>query len=196
MSNIQQLQHIVTECSKCSRLVEWREKTAHEKVKRFIDQEYWGKPLPSFGDPHAQLLLVGLAPAAHGGNRTGRMFTGDRSGDWLFRALYKSGFASQAESLSRDDGLKLCNCYITAACRCAPPQNKVLPEELRNCRPYLLEELRLLKNIRVIVGLGKIGFDVVVQSFTQLDWLKAERKPTFGHGAEYRLNKNVVLLGS
>ena len=130
------------------------------------------------------------------GNRTGRMFTGDRSGDWLFRALYKSGFASQAESLSRDDGLKLCNCYITAACRCAPPQNKVLPEELRNCRPYLLEELRLLKNIRVIVGLGKIGFDVVVQSFTQLDWLKAERKPTFGHGAEYRLNKNVVLLGS
>lgn len=196
MPTLQQLQHTIIECRKCPRLVAWREQSAREKVKRFNDQRYWGKPVPSFGDPTAQVLLVGLAPGAHGANRTGRMFTGDRSGDWLFRALHKFGFANQTESLSRDDGLKLHNCYITAACRCAPPQNKVLPDELRNCRPYLLEELQLLKRLRVIVGLGKIGFDVVVQSFTQLNWLETERKPTFGHGVEYRLNKNVFLIGS
>lgn len=196
MSRLQHLQHIVIECHKCPRLVEWRETIAHEKVKRFTDDVYWGKPVPSFGDPSAQLLLVGLAPAAHGGNRTGRMFTGDRSGDWLFRALHKAGFANRAESLSRNDGLRLHNCYITAACRCAPPQNKLLPEELQHCRPYLLEELRLLKNLHVIVGLGKIGFDVVLQSFDQLGWLKTQRKPKFEHGIEYPIGNNITLIGS
>jgi uracil-DNA glycosylase len=196
MSRLQQLQHRIISCTKCSRLVAWREKTACEKVKRFSDCEYWGKPLPSFGDAKAQLLLVGLAPAAHGGNRTGRMFTGDRSGDWLFRALYKSGFANQAESTSRDDGLKLNNCFITAACRCAPPQNKLLPKELLHCRPYLLEELRLLKNLHVIIGLGKIGFDVVLQSFDQLGWLETKHKPKFGHGMEYNIGNNIILIGS
>jgi uracil-DNA glycosylase len=195
-SKLQQLQQTVVNCHQCPRLVAWREKTSCEKIKRFADCEYWGKPVPSFGDPNAQVLLVGLAPAAHGGNRTGRMFTGDRSGEWLFRALHKAGFVNRAESLSRDDGLRLNNCYITAACRCAPPQNKLLPEELQHCRPYLLEELHLLKNLHVIVGLGKIGFDVVLQSFDQLGWLETKHHPKFGHGVEYQLNKHVILIGS
>ncbi|HVN48774.1 MAG TPA: uracil-DNA glycosylase [Bacteroidota bacterium] len=196
MSKLQQLQQTVVECRKCPRLVAWREKAAREKVKRFANETYWGRPLPSFGDPDAQLLLVGLAPAAHGGNRTGRMFTGDRSGDWLFRALYKSGFANQPESLSLDDGLKLRNCYITAACRCAPPQNKLLSNELQNCRSFLLEELLLLNNLRIIVGLGKTGFDVVLQSCERLGWIEGTQNPKFGHGVEFQINKTILLIGS
>ncbi len=190
------LQETVIHCHKCSRLVRWREKIAREKTKRFADQDYWGKPNPSFGDPDAELLLIGLAPAAHGGNRTGRMFTGDRSGDWLYRALFKAGFANQPTSVSRDDGLKLINCYITATCRCAPPLNKLLPSEIRNCRPYLLRELELLENVKVIVGLGKVGFDTAVNSFQELGWATFKTKPKFGHGAENRLNETVTLLGS
>ncbi|MGH2568697.1 MAG: uracil-DNA glycosylase [Bacteroidota bacterium] len=174
----------------------WREKVAREKTRRFADWDYWGKPNPSFGDPNAELLLVGLAPAAHGGNRTGRMFTGDRSGDWLYRALYKAGFANQPTSVSRDDGLRLINCYITATCRCAPPQNKLLPTEIRNCRPYLLRELELLKNLKVIVGLGKVGFDAAVSSFQELRWTTLRARPKFGHGVECILNDRVTLLGS
>ncbi|MGA3288051.1 MAG: uracil-DNA glycosylase [Bacteroidota bacterium] len=165
-------------------------------MKRFVDCEYWGKPNPSFGDPKAALLLIGLAPAAHGGNRTGRMFTGDRSGEWLYRALYKTGFANQAASTARNDGMKLTNCYITATCRCAPPQNKLLPSEIKNCRTYLQEELRLLKNVRVIVGLGKVGFDAAITSFKQLPQTTLERLPMFGHGVEHRLNERITLLGS
>ncbi len=188
----------------CPRLVRWREKVAREKTKRFVDWDYWGKPNPSFGDSNAKLLLVGLAPAAHGGNRTGRMFTGDRSGDWLYRALHKAGFANQPTSVSRDDGLRLNDCYITATCRCAPPQNKLLPKEIQNCRPFLLRELELLKNVRVIVGLGKVGFDAVFSSFKELrqraggqvQWTSLKKKPVFGHGVEYQLNERVTLLGS
>ncbi len=193
---LKQLQSEIILCWKCPRLEKWREKVAHERVKRFADWEYWGKPNPSFGDPRAELLLMGLAPAAHGGNRTGRMFTGDRSGDWLYRALHKAGFANQATSVARDDGLKLSNCYITATCRCAPPQNKLLPSEIQNCRPYLLEELRLLKNVHVIIGLGGVGFHTALTSFQQLGWTKIKHLPKFGHGVEYNLNDSIMLLGS
>jgi len=196
VTKLQALQRTVIECRKCPRLVRWRETVAREKVRRFIDQEYWGKPNPGFGDPGALLLLVGLAPAAHGGNRTGRMFTGDRSGDWLYRALYKAGFANRPDSVSRNDGLKLLGCYITAACRCAPPQNRLLPTEIRNCRPYLLEEFRLLKNVRVIVGLGRVGFDAAVSSLEELGWFTAARRPRFGHGEEIRLGDRATLIGS
>jgi uracil-DNA glycosylase len=193
---LKRLQAEIISCRKCPRLVKWREKVAREKIKRFSDCTYWGKPNPGFGDSKAQLLLIGLAPAAHGGNRTGRMFTGDRSGDWLFRALHKSGFANQATSTTCTDGLKLTNCYITAACRCAPPKNRLLSSEIQNCRAYLLEELQLLKCIRVIVGLGSVGFHVSVNSFRRLGWATFEHRPIFKHGAEYRLNEQVTLLGS
>lgn len=196
MNQLESLQKKIIRCTLCPRLVEWRERIAREKTKRFQNWQYWGKPNPSFGDPKAQLLLIGLAPAAHGGNRTGRMFTGDRSGDWLYRALYKFGFANQAISVSRVDGLRLINCYITATCRCAPPQNKLLPKEIRNCRPYLLSELQFLRNVKVIVGLGKIGFDTAVNCFKELRWLELKTKPVFSHGAEYRLNASVTLIAS
>jgi uracil-DNA glycosylase family 4 len=196
MKELVRLQREVIACKRCPRLVAWRTKVAREKTKRFADCDYWGKPNPSFGDATAQLLLIGLAPAAHGGNRTGRMFTGDRSGDWLYRALHKAGFANQPSSVSRDDGLRLTNCYVTATCRCAPPQNKLLPSEIRHCRQFLLRELELLKRIRVIVGLGKVGFDAAVNSFVELGWATFDKKPKFGHGAEYPLNDRVKLLGS
>ena len=134
-------------CRACPRLVRWRETVAREKVRRFDSEKYWGRPLPGFGDPDARVVLVGLAPAAHGGNRTGRMFTGDESGNWLFRALHATGYADRAESVSRDDGLRLTDCYIVAALRCAPPQNKPLPEELSRCRAFLLDELSLLRRV-------------------------------------------------
>ena len=180
---IKQLQSEISVCRKCPRLVKWRENIAQKKMKRFVNSEYWGKPVSSFGDPKASLLLIGLAPAAHGGNRTGRMFTGDRSGDWLFRTLYRIGCANQPVSIERNDGMRLTNCYITAACRCAPPQNKLLPSEIRNCRIYLLEELHLLKNVSVIIGLGKIGFDAARTSFQQLHKISSGQKPVFRHGA-------------
>jgi len=154
----------VIACRKCLRLVKWREKVAREKVARFRKWEYWGKPLPGFGGPGARMLVVGLAPAAHGGNRTGRNFTGDRSGDWLYRALWKAGFANQPISVSRDDGLTVKECYVTAAVRCAPPGNKPLPGEFRNCRPYLEREIQLLVHLRVIIGLGKLAFDSVIDA--------------------------------
>jgi uracil-DNA glycosylase family 4 len=176
--------------------VKWREKVAEEKTKRFAEWDYWGKPNPSFGDPSAELLLIGLAPAAHGGNRTGRMFTGDRSGDWLYRALHRFGFANQPTSSSRDDGLKLANCYITATCRCAPPQNRLLPEEICNCRPYLLRELELLGRVKVIVGLGKVGFDSAFSSLQELGWSLLKKKPIFAHGAEYKVTNKITLIAS
>ncbi|HLE33811.1 MAG TPA: uracil-DNA glycosylase [Bacteroidota bacterium] len=196
MTDLASLQRRIVLCKRCPRLVRWRKEVAATKTKRFRDQKYWGKPVPGFGDPRARLLLVGLAPAAHGGNRTGRMFTGDRSGDWLYRALHKFGFANQARSESTDDGLLLTDCYITAACRCAPPVNKLLPNELKNCRPFLLQELTLLTRIRVVIGLGKIGFDAAQQSFGELAGDPLVPRPRFTHGAEYSIGGRITLMGS
>ncbi len=175
-------------CRRCPRLVRWREKTASDKVKRFADQDYWGKPNQGFGDPGARLLLVGLAPAAHGGNRTGRMFTGDNSGNWLYRALFKAGFANQPLSVDRADGLVLHDCYITATLRCAPPQNKPLPVEITRCRPFLLQEIALLKRVRVVVGLGRIGFENALRGFSEAGRIRFTVRPRFAHGAVYDLN--------
>ena len=167
--------------------MEWRERVAREKVRRFREWDYWGKPVPGFGDPRGQLLILGLAPAAHGANRTGRMFTGDRSGDFLYAALHRAGFANQPASISRDDGLRLTNCYITAACRCAPPANKPTKEEQSNCRPFLEEEIRLLPRVQAVLALGKLAHD------TFLRLLKGEGKIAslgefpFGHGKRYEL---------
>ena len=182
---LQILHNEVAACRRCLRLREHCERIAAVKRRAFRDWEYWGKPVPSFGDPNARILILGLAPGAHGSNRTGRMFTGDRSGDWLYRALYQTGFASQPTSVSRDDALVLRDVYITAAARCAPPGNKPTPEELRNCRSYLERELDLLKNVKVVVALGKIAFDAY------LDVLKARgvigsRAPfVFGHKRQF-----------
>jgi len=163
------------------------------KVRRFAEQEYWGKPLPGFGDPDAHVLIVGLAPAAHGGNRTGRMFTGDESGNWLVRALHAAGFANQPESIARDDGLRLTDCYIVAALRCAPPKNKPLPGEMLNCREFLLDEIRLLRNVRVMVGLGKIGFESGLKACRDLGMLSFRAMPRFAHGAVFRFGSVTVL---
>lgn len=183
----------IVECSACPRLVVWREKVAREKVRRFRDQDYWGKPVPGFGDPGARLLIIGLAPAAHGGNRTGRVFTGDRSGDWLYRALYRAGFASQPDSRDRRDGLTLRDCYITAVIHCAPPDNKPLPVEIRRCRGYLMREIALLDRLRVVVALGSIAFKIALDLF---DTDNDARKPKFAHGVEHRLRGGVTLIGS
>ena len=188
------LQDRIITCRLCPRLVEWRETVAREKVRRFTDQPYWGKPVPSFGDPRARLLVLGLAPAAHGGNRTGRIFTGDRSGDWLFRALHKAGFANQAASVDRNDGLCLRDCYVTAAVRCAPPQNKPSPRENANCRPYLLRELELLKRVRVIVALGRFAFAAAIASVGLDD--QSSGRPEFKHAAQLHLTGGVTLIAS
>ena len=191
-----ELQDKIIRCRLCPRLVTWREEIGKTKAPRFSKDEYWARPLPSLGDPKARLLIVGLAPAAHGGNRTGRMFAGDRSGDWLYRTLHRFGFANQPASISRHDDLKLTDCYITASARCAPPQNKLLPEELHNCRPYLLQELNLLRNVRVIVALGRVGFDTVYDSFKTMGSTSLPKRPAFGHGKEYILNKDRILIAS
>lgn len=183
-------------CRRCPRLVAHRERVAQEKVRRYRDDEYWGKPIPGFGDPNARLLIVGLAPAAHGGNRTGRMFTGDRSGDFLYRALHRAGFANQPWSRRRDDGLALYDCYITAAVRCAPPGNKPIPNELATCRPYLVEEIRLLRHVRVIVALGRIAFDAFLKAWVDVGRPLPIPRPAFGHGAMVKLPEGVWLLAS
>ncbi len=183
----------VTECRACPRLVRWRETVARKKVRRYANEEYWGRPLPGFGDPGARVLIVGLAPAAHGGNRTGRMFTGDESGNWLFRALYDAGFASQEASAHRRDGMELRDCYLTAAARCAPPANKPLPAELRRCRTFLLEEIAALRKVRVVVGLGRIGFEAALQAYRASGRIAWERTPEFGHGRAHTLGKITFL---
>jgi uracil-DNA glycosylase len=180
----------VSECRACPRLVAWREEVARVKRAAFAGEEYWGRPVPGFGDPEARLLVLGLAPAAHGGNRTGRVFTGDRSGDWLFAALHRAGFANQPTSVSADDGLELRDCYVTAAVKCAPPANKPLPEERDRCRPWLERELDLLVNARVIVCLGSFGWEAAYRT------LGGRRpRPKFGHGAEAQAG-GYTLLGS
>lgn len=193
MSDFRRLETRIIACRCCPRLVSWREQVALEKVKRFAEEEYWGKPIPGFGDPDARLLLVGLAPAAHGGNRTGRMFTGDNSGNWLYRALYKAGFSNQPLSVHRNDGLRLTDCYITATVRCAPPQNKPAPAEVSNCHPYLLEEIRLLRHVRVVVGLGKIGFEAALKAYREIGRVEYVSRPRFAHCARYSYNELTFI---
>ncbi len=189
--DLEKLQNRVIRCRKCPRLVAYLKGVSEHKPRRFRDWKYWAKPLPSFGDPNARVLIVGLAPAANGGNRTGRMFTGDRSGEWLFGALYDFGFANQPNSLRRDDDFSLKDCYITATIRCAPPGNKPLPEEIENCRPYFLEEVDLLKNIKIILPLGQIAFSQTLRSL-RLKGFEVPPLP-FGHGKAYEISKSDVL---
>lgn len=183
------------ECRLCPRLVEWRERVAIEKRAAFRDQEYWGRPVPSLGDPEAPVLIVGLAPAAHGANRTGRMFTGDRSGDFLFASLHRAGFANQPTSTHVGDGLELTGLRITASVRCAPPQNRPTPEEVANCSRWLLPDLAN-PAVRVIVALGGLAFARVLKHAPGLGWEVPRPKPGFGHGAEVRLGAGPTVLGS
>jgi uracil-DNA glycosylase family 4 len=196
-SAFRELQRQITSCRKCRRLVEWRERVAVEKVRRFRDEEYWGRPVPAFGDPSASLVIVGLAPAAHGANRTGRMFTGDRSGEWLYEALYRFGFANQPHSTRRDDGLRLHGCVVTAACRCAPPANKPAPEELERCLPYLTRELGLLRRRRVVIALGQIAFRAVLKAWRiEGGRFPGGRAPDFRHAGEWQLAAGLTLISS
>jgi uracil-DNA glycosylase family 4 len=185
----------VTACRRCHRLREYCAEVAREKRRAFADWDYWGRPVPGFGDPNAHLWIIGLAPAAHGGNRTGRVFTGDRSGDFLYAALHRCGFANQATSISRDDGLKLIDCYISATARCAPPANKPSPIEVENCAEYLDREWKLLRNKRVILALGKIAWDAVIR-LARRQGVQIQRGVAFGHGAELRLGDRLKLVGS
>ena len=178
-------------CRRCPRLVEWRERVAREKRAAFSDEEYWGRPIPGFGDPAARIYVLGLAPAAHGGNRTGRVFTGDRSGDWLFAAMHRAGLANQAESVSTDDGLRLDDAFVAAAVRCAPPANRPTPQERDNCLPYAAQELELMREVRVIVCLGGFAWDAALRVTSS----SARPRPRFGHGAEHELPDGRVLLG-
>jgi uracil-DNA glycosylase family 4 len=185
----------IVECRKCPRLVAWREQVAREKVARFRDETYWGRPVPGFGDPDARILVVGLAPAAHGGNRTGRVFTGDASGDFLFEALHAAGLANQPTGHRADDGLALRDAYIAAAVRCAPPANKPLPDERARCQPFLVRELALLVRVRVLVALGAIAWESAFRTVAALTGHDARPRPRFGHGAEAHAG-GYVLVGS
>jgi uracil-DNA glycosylase family 4 len=193
MDELRQLNEEIIRCRKCPRLVEYREQVAREKRLSFRDCDYWGKPVPGFGDPRAKLLILGLAPAAHGGNRTGRVFTGDRSGDFLFEALYRSGFANQPTSTCRGDGLVVKNAYIAAAIRCAPPANKPLPSEVANCRPYLERELEILRP-RAILVLGSIAMRVYLGLLKEQGEIKSLAAYRFGHGVSYVLCGDLPRL--
>ena len=184
------LERKVTECRRCPRLVEWRERVARERRASFADEDYWGRPVPGFGDPEARVYVLGLAPAAHGGNRTGRVFTGDRSGDWLFAAMHRTGFANQPTSERLGDGLRLDGAFVGAAVRCAPPANKPLPVERDNCLPYAALELELLPEVRVILCLGAFAWDAAARL------LGVRPKPRFGHAAEHALADAPTMLGS
>lgn len=192
LSTLEQVNEVLIQCTRCPRLVAWREETARVKRRAYRDWEYWGRPIPGFGDPAARLLIFGLAPAAHGGNRTGRVFTGDKSGDFLFSALHRAGFANQPVSRVRGDGLALRDVYISAAARCAPPDNKPTREELDNCRPYLLRELGLLRNLQGIVALGSIGFESVITAYRQQGHSVPRLK--FGHNALHSLGEGLPWL--
>jgi uracil-DNA glycosylase family 4 len=188
-AGLRELEREVVSCRRCPRLVAWREEVARVKRASFASEEYWGKPLPGFGDPEARVLVIGLAPAAHGGNRTGRIFTGD----WLFGSLYRTGFANQPTSVARDDGLRLSGCYITAAVRCAPPANKPTPHERDNCLPYLVRELGLLESVRVIVALGSFAWDATLRVLAALGLAVPRPRPKFGHGAEVEIDRYTLV---
>jgi uracil-DNA glycosylase family 4 len=194
MGRWEQLNKQITSCELCTRLRRYCAEIAETQRRAFQDRTYWGKPVPNFGDRRARLLIVGLAPAAHGGNRTGRMFTGDRSGDWLFRALHKAGFATQPGGRNRNDGLRLRDCAITASCHCAPPANKPTPQELRNCRRWLEQTIDLLP-VRVFLALGQIAWRAVLGEIRQREWIDG-RSPKFGHGVKVALADGRWLVGS
>jgi uracil-DNA glycosylase family 4 len=194
MTPLEQFSEQLVACRRCPRLVAWRQRVAREKRAAYRGEEYWGRPVPGFGDAQARLLVCGLAPAAHGGNRTGRVFTGDRSGDWLFGALHRAGFANQPHSTHRGDGLALRDCYITACVRCAPPANRPTPRERDRCLAFLAEELRLLPRVRVIVCLGGFAWDGVLRALRDLGH-RPGRKPRFGHGAEAGVGPFTLVGG-
>lgn len=191
---LKKLDEVIINCRKCPRLVLWREKVAKEKRRAYLNWEYWGKPVTGFGDIAGRIIVVGLAPGAHGANRTGRVFTGDRSSDFLASALYRAGLANQPQSVNRNDGLILRDVYITLACKCVPPKNRPKNDEIKKCMPYLIKELRLMNNLKVIVTLGKIAFDTMKNI---LEYQKTSiDKLTFHHGAEYQTQDNLVLIAS
>ena len=196
MSRLEVLQQTIVGCRKCHRLVAYRQQIAQTKVRRFREWDYWAKPLPGFGDPQARLLIVGLAPAAHGGNRTGRIFTGDRSGDWLYGALHRFDFASRPDSVAPGDGMRMMDCFITATVKCAPPDNKPLPDEFRRCRPYLVQELQRLTRVRIVVALGKIAFDGYLAACRELGLPIPKPRPAFAHGRVHELPWGVTLIAS
>jgi uracil-DNA glycosylase family 4 len=185
----------VSRCRLCPRLVEWRERAAREPPRRYAGDRYWARPVPGFGDPDARILVVGLAPAAHGGNRTGRIFTGDRSGDWLFASMHRVGLASQPTSVHRDDGLRLTGTYVAAAVKCAPPGNRPTPAERDTCLPYLARELELLGGVRVLVALGSFAWDAALRAVAARGYTPPRPRPRFGHGAEAAVGP-YVLVGS
>src|SRR6202162_3632494 len=193
---ISALNREVIACTKCPRLVIYRETVAREKRRAYRDCDYWGKPVPGFGDPHARVIVLGLAPGAHGSNRTGRPFTGDASGKFMYPILHETGFSNQPNATDRDDGLELKNLYITAAVRCAPPDNKPLPEELANCAPYLDREMDGLKRVRVVVALGRIGFEAYLNYLKRRGMLPSKNPYPFQHGASYKMADGKIVLAS
>jgi uracil-DNA glycosylase family 4 len=195
-ASINEIQAEVVLCRNCPRLVAWREEVASKKRAAFADEEYWGRPVPGFGDPTGRLLVVGLAPGAHGANRTGRMFTGDRSGDWLYGALHRAGFANQIESTHRKDGLTLTDCFITATVRCAPPGNKPSPTERDACRPFLEKELAVMAQVRVAVALGKFAFDQLWRILKDSGETLPSPRTRFRHGLEIVVGPDLTLLAS
>lgn len=196
MRSLAMLNRAIVDCTACPRLVHYRQVVAKAKRRQFQDWTYWGRPIPGFGDPRARLYVLGLAPAAHGGNRTGRVFTGDRSGDWLYEALHHFGFANQATSTDRNDGLRLLDCYIGATVRCAPPENKPSPSEFESCRPFLVNEIQLLPRMRVVVALGKLAFDNYLKSCRDVGHDLPRPIPRFQHLAIHVLPWHVTLIGS
>jgi uracil-DNA glycosylase family 4 len=192
-NSLEALSQTIVTCERCPRLIEHCRRMALEKRRAYRDQDYWGRPVPAIGDPRARVLMVGLAPGTHGANRTGRMFTGDGSGDFLTPALYRAGFASQPTSMHLGDGLQFRDLYLAAAAHCAPPDNKPTPQEIANCRPYLVEHLRLLREVRVIVALGRIGFAAVLAALAVSGVALPSPQPAFGHGAEHTLGRYVLV---
>ena len=196
--SLEKINHAIVSCKRCPELRLYCATVAREKRRAYAEETYWGKPVPAFGDANARVLLVGLAPGAHGSNRTGRPFTGDASGDFLYPALFRAGFASQPVARDREDGLVLHDCLITSAGRCAPPQNKPTPQQLRNCEPFLFAEFDALSELKVVVGLGKIGFDAIARVLSERGF-SFEAKPVFGHGVEYLATKgkrSITLIGT
>lgn len=183
MSRLKSIDRAIVSCERCPELRAYCAQVAHEKRRAYADHTYWGKPVPAFGDPDARVMLVGLAPGAHGSNRTGRPFTGDASGDFMYPALYRAGFASQPSAVDRKDGMRLLDCFITSAGRCAPPKNKPTPQQLRNCFPFLLDEFDALPHLQVMIGLGSVGFDAIVRILRERDFTFVS-PPIFGHGHE------------